>query len=298
TLYSVNPFDVNDIHVIRYEVERDLIPLILSNCQYTMESGKETLPEYDLPKIEQHLMHRFLMGKPFITLTGIPTLANRYDKKYENIFKDIKRKLPQTSLPNLIITTLSGEFQSYNDVCDALSVVEVALGFLAMTGGEPDMPLVRYIEDILQMRDQIAACILKALSRCYLKHIIALWQLLTTRKSQWMLQLKLDPFIELSSEYKQPLSDNDQSHLTAFLMQSNVDIFLLEINEFMLLNLKSVQALDTFKPIWNLKHTLIAYVERKDQEAPPEIEDLPEQILLSHIVEAWKLAVATKQNRL
>ncbi|XP_039595909.1 E3 ubiquitin-protein ligase rnf213-alpha isoform X2 [Polypterus senegalus] len=296
--YSINPSDVTDIHVIRYEVERDLIPLILSNCQYTMESGQETLPEYDLPKIEQHLIHRFLMGKPFITLAGIPTLVNRYDKKYENLFKDIKGKLPQTSLPNLIITTLSGEFQSYNDVCDALSVVEVALGFLAMTGGEPDMPLVRYVEDILQMRDQLATCILKALSRCYLKHVIALWQLLTTRKSQWMLRLKRDPFIELSSEYKQPLSDNDQSHLTAFLMQSNVDIFLLEINEFMLLNLKSVRALDTFKPTWGLKHTLIPYIEGKDQEAPPEIEDLPEEILLSHIVETWKLAVATKQDSL
>ncbi|KAG2461061.1 R213A ligase, partial [Polypterus senegalus] len=264
-VYSVEKF-IGETQ--KYEVERDLIPLILSNCQYTMESGQETLPEYDLPKIEQHLIHRFLMGKPFITLAGIPTLVNRYDKKYENLFKDIKGKLPQTSLPNLIITTLSGEFQSYNDVCDALSVVEVALGFLAMTGGEPDMPLVRYVEDILQMRDQLATCILK------------------------------DPFIELSSEYKQPLSDNDQSHLTAFLMQSNVDIFLLEINEFMLLNLKSVRALDTFKPTWGLKHTLIPYIEGKDQEAPPEIEDLPEEILLSHIVETWKLAVATKQDSL
>lgn len=66
--YKVSPADLTDLHVIRYEVERDLMPLILSNTQYSIEKGKETLHEYDLPKIEQQIVSRFLLGKPLITL--------------------------------------------------------------------------------------------------------------------------------------------------------------------------------------------------------------------------------------
>ncbi|XP_069050628.1 E3 ubiquitin-protein ligase rnf213-alpha isoform X2 [Lepisosteus oculatus] len=159
--YSVSPADLTDLHVIKYEVEKDLIPLILSNCQYSMEQGQETVLEYDLHKTQQQILNHFLQGKPLITLTGIPTLVNRQDRNYENIFKDVKGKLMQDSLPALMLNALSGELQSYTDVCEALSVVEVTLGFLAMTGGEAEMQLVKYVQDILQMGDQTAPHILK-----------------------------------------------------------------------------------------------------------------------------------------
>lgn len=67
--YTVSPADLTELHVIRYESERDLLPLILSNCQYSMECGQETLMEYDLPKIQHQIITRFLQGKPRITLT-------------------------------------------------------------------------------------------------------------------------------------------------------------------------------------------------------------------------------------
>lgn len=67
--YTVNLAEVSDLHMIRYEVDRDLLPLVLSNCQYSMERGQETLSEYDLPKIQQQVFTRFLQGKPHITLT-------------------------------------------------------------------------------------------------------------------------------------------------------------------------------------------------------------------------------------
>ncbi len=66
--YKVSPADLTDLHVIRYELERDLMPLVLSNSQYSIERGQETLHEYDLPKIQQQIVSRFLLGKPLITL--------------------------------------------------------------------------------------------------------------------------------------------------------------------------------------------------------------------------------------
>lgn len=66
--YKVSPADLTDLHVIRYELERDLMPLVLANTQYSIERGQETLHEYDLPKIQQQILSRFLLGKPLITL--------------------------------------------------------------------------------------------------------------------------------------------------------------------------------------------------------------------------------------
>lgn len=60
--------EVTDLHVVSYEVERDLIPLILSNCQYQVEQGGETSQEFDLEKIQRQISSRFLQGKPLLTL--------------------------------------------------------------------------------------------------------------------------------------------------------------------------------------------------------------------------------------
>lgn len=67
--YIISPSEVADLHVISYEVERDLIPLILSNAQYSVEKGGETLQEFDLEKIQKQVVSRFLQGKPIITRT-------------------------------------------------------------------------------------------------------------------------------------------------------------------------------------------------------------------------------------
>ncbi|XP_016108381.1 E3 ubiquitin-protein ligase rnf213-alpha-like, partial [Sinocyclocheilus grahami] len=151
--YTVSPADLTEMHVIHYEYERDLLPLILSNCQYSMECGQETLMEYDLPNIQQQIFTRFLQGKPLITLNGIPTVVNRQDRIYEIILMDVKGKVPQEPLQALTQHNLVKELQSYSDVCEALSTVELALGFLAMTGGEPRVQLGTYLEEVLQMTD-------------------------------------------------------------------------------------------------------------------------------------------------
>lgn len=66
--YFISPSEVADLHLISYELERDLIPLILSNCQYSMEKGGETLQDFDLERIQQQVISKFLQGKPLITL--------------------------------------------------------------------------------------------------------------------------------------------------------------------------------------------------------------------------------------
>ncbi|XP_051570261.1 E3 ubiquitin-protein ligase rnf213-alpha isoform X1 [Myxocyprinus asiaticus] len=298
TGYTVSPVDLTELHVIRYEYERDLLPLVLSNCQYSMERGQETLLEYDLPNIQQQILTRFLQGKPHITVNGIPTLVSRHDRNYEIIFKDVKSKVQQESLQPLTQFELVKELQSYSEVCEALSTVELALGFLAMTGGEPQMQLSSYLKEVLQMAEQTAPHVFKALSRCSLKHCVALWQLLSSLKSETMIRLKGDPFVSISEEYKRPLQEEHKTLLTSFFTKASADNFLLEMHEFLLLVLKNPKATDTFRPDWGLKDTVGSYIERKDLDIPPEVDEFfPQEILLSQYIEAWKFFVLLRQER-
>uniref|UniRef100_A0A7M4G2W3 RING-type E3 ubiquitin transferase n=1 Tax=Crocodylus porosus TaxID=8502 RepID=A0A7M4G2W3_CROPO len=294
---NVCPSEVADLHVISYEVERDLIPLILSNAQYSVEKGGETLQEFDLEKIQKQVVSRFLQGKPIITRTGIPTLVYRHDRNYEHLFNDIRNKLGQVSLPSATIGMITGELQSFNDICEALSVTDVVLGFLATAGGDADMLLITYIQDVLQMGDT-SPPVLQALSRCSLKHSIALWQLLSTHKSEQLLRLKQDPFADISDDYKEELGAEDAKRLTACLVQAGLEAFLQELHEMIILKLKYAQAGNEFNSKWGLKDAFISYLETKDSIIPTELEELfPEDILLSQCIAAWRAAAALKRDR-
>lgn len=69
----------------------------------------------------------------------------------------------QEPLQTLTLFAVAGELHSYSEVCEAMSILEVALGFLAMTGGEPHMQLSCYLEEVLQMGNQMAPHILKVI---------------------------------------------------------------------------------------------------------------------------------------
>nr|XP_025715341.1 E3 ubiquitin-protein ligase RNF213 [Callorhinus ursinus] len=295
--YSVDASEITDLHVISYEVERDLMPLILSNCQYQVEQGQETLQEVDLEKIQRQITSRFLQGKPRLTLKGLPTLVYRRDWNYEHLFTDIRNKLPQKPLPNAAVSAICGQLLSFSDVCEALSVIEVTLGFLSTAGGDPDMSLNVYVQDELRMGDQ-TALVLTAFSRCQLKHTIALWQLLSAHRSEQLLGLRKEPFRDISAQYKVGLSPENAKCLSAFLNQTDLDSFLLELHEMMILKLKSPQAKDTFKPEWTLRDTLASYMETKNSEILPELEfQFPEKILLCSCVPVWSLAAELKRGR-
>uniref|UniRef100_A0A3B1IRQ8 Uncharacterized protein n=1 Tax=Astyanax mexicanus TaxID=7994 RepID=A0A3B1IRQ8_ASTMX len=200
-------------------------------------------------------------------------------------------------MSSLSQSTLVQELQSYNDVCEALSTLELALGFLAMTGGETHMQLGSYLKEVLQMMEDTAPHIFKALSRCSLKHCVALWQLLSSLKSETMIRLKRDPFVGISKEYKQVLGELEKTLLTGFFTKTSADSFLLEMHEFLLLVLKNPHASDTYRPDW-LKDTIVSYMERKDLDIPADVEEMfPGEILLSQYVEAWKFSVLLKQER-
>uniref|UniRef100_A0A8C5IPF6 RING-type E3 ubiquitin transferase n=1 Tax=Junco hyemalis TaxID=40217 RepID=A0A8C5IPF6_JUNHY len=285
-----SPSEVADLHLISYEVERDLIPLILSNCQYSMEKGGETLQDFDLERIQQQVISKFLQGK-----VHIPGFL--HDRNYEQLFSDVRNKLEQSALPSSVMNVISGELQSYSDVCDALSLTEITLGFLAMAGENADMPLTEYIEQVLQMGDQTNPHVLQALRRCQLRHSMALWQLLCAHKSEQLLRLGRDPFADVSPDYKEELTPELAKLLHTFLVHCRLETFLQELHEMIILKLRRAQAVQEFKPTWSLKESLLPYLDDKDSELALELEDtFPDEILLSHAAGTWKAAAAFKRE--
>ncbi|XP_048222860.1 E3 ubiquitin-protein ligase RNF213 [Perognathus longimembris pacificus] len=295
--YCVDASEVADLHVITYDVERDLMPVILANCQYQVQQGGETLQDFDLEKIQRQIRSRLLQGKPRLTLRGIPTLVYRHDWNYEHLFMDIKHKMEQHPLPSSATSAIGGQLQSYSDACEALSVVEVTLGFLSTAGGDPTMQLDKYVQDVLRMGDQMSP-VLKALSRCQLRHAVALWQFLSAYKSEQLLRLKREPFRDFSQQYKADLSPEHARLLRAFLNLPGLDAFLLELHEMMVLKLRGAQSHSSFNPDWSLRDTLVSYMETKESEGLPEVaSQFPEEITMSNCISVWKAAAARKQER-
>ena len=58
--------EVTMSQLIAYDPERDLLPLILAHCNYSLEVGQETLVQYDWAALERQLIDRFLRGRPFV----------------------------------------------------------------------------------------------------------------------------------------------------------------------------------------------------------------------------------------
>ncbi|XP_018410445.1 PREDICTED: E3 ubiquitin-protein ligase RNF213-like [Nanorana parkeri] len=294
--YSIKASEVMDLHVISYELEKDLVPIILSNCQYSLESGKETLQEFDFPKIQNQLTTRLLQGKPLITMVGLPTLTLSHDRNYEHLFTDLKKRLPQDSLSNSAIDVISKDLNAFSDVCEALNIVDISMGFLATSGGDPELSLTRYVEDVLQMKEQSSTHVLEALKRCPLKNTISLWQLLTALKSQHLIHLKRDPFASVDKAYKHKLDKERQHALNVFLEQNGTNRFLLELHEMIMLKLGKPQ--NYFKPSWILKEVLVPLLDDKGVSFLELENDFPEQIALAHCIEAWKVAANKKWNRI
>ena len=61
----------------------------------------------------------------------------------------------QVPLSSAVSSQILGEFRSsLTDVCDVLSSLDIAIGFLSSTGGSPEKLLNDYLQHVLRMPQQ------------------------------------------------------------------------------------------------------------------------------------------------
>ncbi|XP_058845777.1 E3 ubiquitin-protein ligase rnf213-beta isoform X2 [Acipenser ruthenus] len=270
--------------------ERDLLPLILAHCQYTLEKGKETVSHYDMPAIESHLKRRYLQGKPVIS-AGTSKYLNRQQQDFSLILAEVRSKIEQEALKGSDSAAVSTVLRSYSDVCDAVRIVETGLRFLGKTGGEPKGELLTYLRDTLRMGKQISSAVGKALNECRLEHSTSVWQLLTSWKSELMLRKGKDPFERLPIPYREGLSEVEKKELRGFLAVTDINAFRWELHEILLLKTNNFISEDNYHAHWDLKSTLEIHLEEKGSLTLPGLEGLSDAITLKKGAESWRLAV-------
>ena len=52
--------------LIAYDSEKDLMPVMLANCSYSLELGKETQLQYNWETLEKRIIDRFIRGRPLV----------------------------------------------------------------------------------------------------------------------------------------------------------------------------------------------------------------------------------------
>ena len=67
---------------------------------------------------------------------------------YEYIFV-----FSQVALSSAVSRQVISEFRSLTDICDVLSSLDIAIGFLSSTGGAPDRLLSNYLGRVLRMQE-------------------------------------------------------------------------------------------------------------------------------------------------
>ena len=60
--------DVSPSQLIYYHPERDLLPMVMANCNYSLEMGKGTSIAYDFDGLERQLEDNLIRGKPLLLL--------------------------------------------------------------------------------------------------------------------------------------------------------------------------------------------------------------------------------------
>ncbi len=56
--------EVTQAHLVAFHPERDLLPMLLANCNYSLEAKGTTEINYDYEGLERQLEERFIRGRP------------------------------------------------------------------------------------------------------------------------------------------------------------------------------------------------------------------------------------------
>ncbi|XP_008435734.1 E3 ubiquitin-protein ligase rnf213-beta [Poecilia reticulata] len=293
--YSVPLERISETQLTLCHPERELLPLVLANCNYTLQKGGQTDSSYNLQVIQTQLARRFLAGKPLIQ-ADTSRYLNRSLQDFSVVLTEVRGKIHQEALKGSVSSATTTVLRSYTDVCDAVFVVEIGLRFLGKAGGDPEGQLLSYLTDSLKMGPQISNPVAKGLGESKLKHSIFTWQLLSSWKSELMLSRKQDPFHKLPPEFQQKLSEEERRRMKAFFTVTDVETFALELHEILLLKTSNAVPEERYQPQWDIKCILETHLEQKNLPPLQGLEDLPEDILLGKGADVWRAAVKFKRR--
>ncbi|XP_035676169.1 LOW QUALITY PROTEIN: E3 ubiquitin-protein ligase rnf213-alpha-like [Branchiostoma floridae] len=277
--------DVSTGNVVSCDTARDLMPLVLSHCNYSLAIGQGTQVGYDFPALEKQLIDRFLSGKSKIE-EKCETFQFRQEARDVAMFSAVRKQIPQETIGLPVQRQIVLESASLENVCVSLAAVDIAIFFLASAGGDGEKLLGEYLHRVLKMGRAARLHSDKARNYCRLKHALSLWQLLSVQRAQLLLANNQDPFDNVDISYTKQLEEEQTKALESILKKIDVKTLAAEMYEFVVVSDEKEKR----KPDWSLRDTLVSYLDEKDA---PEINGFlphfPATILLEHVCDTWRV---------
>ncbi|XP_072028880.1 E3 ubiquitin-protein ligase RNF213-like [Amphiura filiformis] len=295
---SIFPSSVTLTHLMAYDLDKDLIPLIEAHCHHIFDE-EVTSATFNLDSLERACEEIFIRGRPRIEGT-LPKLMFREGSRSLRVFEEIRAKVKQERLSRPFKLDILVDLKSITDLCDCLAVVDIAIGFLISTGGDPDTNIIEYLADsgINLPKEQRSLITAKARHRS-LKHILDLWQLLGVERAKRRLASeKQDPFEGVPEIFQANVTEQESRVLSRALRHVDVEEFISELYEYIEINLKTYNPdVESYDPQSLLFEELMRYMEQKQhhirrlQEAIETMKKKDVELEVRKAVGAWKVAV-------
>ncbi|XP_067056125.1 E3 ubiquitin-protein ligase rnf213-alpha-like isoform X2 [Acropora muricata] len=280
--------DVTSSQLISYDTERDLLPLILAQCNYSLEVGKGTLVQYNWDALERQLIDRFIRGRPLIEFKDERFAFSR-DIQLDSVFAAVKLKIRQYPLNSTVSRQIITEIRSLTDICDVLSSLDIAIGFLSSTGGKSDMLLEEYLREVLRMDEQNCLRSLKAQQCCQLRHVVSFWRLLSLERARILIARGQDPFESISDTFKHVIPSTEMMKLSVAMKRIDLDSFVGEVLELIWLNLRMEPS--TGGKEMSLGDFIQWHLDNKGHDPIHGLDQLPGNVKLKHVIAAWRTSV-------
>jgi len=287
-LERISLSEVTMSQLIAYDPERDLLPLILAHCNYSLEVGQETLVQYDWTALERQLTDRFLKGRPLVEFKEERFAFSR-DTRDDSVFASLEKKIPQDAISRATEGLIISDLRSaLSEVCDVLSSLDIAIGFLSSSGGQTGMQLKWYLHGVLKLPRERGLRSKTAEQYCNLSHTLALWRLMALEKAKIKSRNKQEPFEEMPEFLKEKLSSSDAAHLNRVLRKIDMELFLPRLLEMILLKVKRAE--ENIADMSFLEY-LELYLAEKNVDEIPGIENIPNAVQMKHLLAVWNSAV-------
>ncbi|XP_074996114.1 E3 ubiquitin-protein ligase rnf213-alpha-like isoform X2 [Calonectris borealis] len=273
--------------------ENDLITAMLANSQYVIEEDGTKTTHFDFQTLQRQVIQCFISGKPVIKAQTAPSFALNNTKTLQYTKTKVREQLQQESLSVNQLKRIMEEARSVNAISQTLATLKVAAEFLAVTGGDPERQLSEYVKNELKMDASVEQFRdMPVVPDTQLKHILSLWQTLSAKRSVLLVQMNQNPFCLVSEQYHEELSAEKEKALTTALSTVNLDLFLIELHEMIIV------PLDSFDPQWRLQETFRSFLEdRQDDDSIANLTGtLSPDLLLKDVVSIWKTAVRTSKH--
>eukprot|EP00118_Oscarella_pearsei_P024112 m.298997 g.298997 ORF g.298997 m.298997 type:complete len:1015 (+) comp40786_c0_seq14:4240-7284(+) len=282
---TISMNEVTNAQLISYDYEKDFLPLLLAHCNYSLEVGRGSDITYDFAALERQLVDRFLTGKPKIKFQ-VHQFAFSRDAYTSDLFVRIAQKIPQEKISVPVARQIVEELHDLTEVYGVLSVLDVLIGFVGSTGGEPEKSVHDYLHNTLKMPLDRGLVSTKAQQYCQLQHVLSLWRILTVEKGRRLVLTNRDPFEDLPARFKEDMDEDVKATLVEALRKIDLDSLMGETMKLAWLELKNRSSMDGLEE-YGFKDALEDFCH----SSVNGLSDIPDEVQLRHLLDFWSSVV-------